>query len=463
MKRLKLSLICAAISGAFFSGAAAADNLLEIYQLAQQKDPQVLRAKANVDINKASLDSAFSVLLPQLTATGSLSQSVSDGQFNIQPDNTQDPIFVDGKSEQVNASYTFSLTQEIFNLASWQSLERAEKVALQAEVNYKLAQQTLVTRVTQAYFDVLRAQDNLTFVRAEKRAIERQLEQTKQRFAVGLTAITDVHEAQAQFDNAVATEIRTDNDVEIAKEVLREITGKYHKTLSTLNTERFSAIKVDKNADEWVRLLENKNQELKAQQLTVDIAKDDIDIAWSGHLPTLSFNASTGRNNINRTIVTVPGLPTSPIKSNQAPTDNDRWGIDLSVPIYQGGGVDASVRQAQANYVASSEDLESTHRRLVRSVRSSYADVVSLHSSIKALQQAVVSAESALKATEAGFEVGTRTIVDVLQSTQNLFSAKRNLSAARYDYINAMLNLKLASGEISGADVEQINKGLENS
>lgn len=462
MKRLKLSLICAVISGSLVSGAAAADNLLEIYQLAQQKDPQVLRAKANVDINKAALDSAFSVLLPQLSATGSVTQSSSDGQFNIQPVNTEAPVFVDGKSEQVAATYTFSLTQEIFNLATWQSLDRAEKVALQAEVNYKLAQQNLVTRVTQAYFDVLRNQDNLTFVRAEKRAIERQLEQTKQRFAVGLTAITDVHEAQAQFDNAVATEIRTDNDVEIAKEVLREITGKYHAELSSLNTDRFSAVKMGDGADEWVRRLETQNQELKAQQLTLDIAKHDIDIAWSGHLPTLSFNASTGRSNINRTIITVPGLESSPIKSNQAPSDNESWGLNLSVPIYQGGGVDASVRQAQASYVASSEDLESTHRRLIRSVRSSYADIVSLHSSIKALQQAVVSAESALKATEAGFEVGTRTIVDVLQSTQNLFSAKRNLSAARYDYINAMLNLKLASGEISGADVEQINQGLVN-
>lgn len=462
MKRLKLSLICAAISGAFISGAAAADNLLDIYQLAQQKDPQVLRAKANVDINKAALDSAFSVLLPQLRATGSLSQSSSDGQFNIQPVNTEAPVFVNGKSENVNTNYTFSLTQEVFNLATWQRLDRAEKVALQAEVNYKLAQQNLVTRVTQAYFDVLRAQDNLTFVRAEKRAIERQLEQTKQRFAVGLTAITDVHEAQAQFDNAVATEIRTENDVEIAKEVLREITGKYHGTLSALNTDRFSAIKVAEGADEWVRRLESQNQELKAQQLTLDIAKDDIDIAWSGHLPTLTFNASTGRANTNRSIITVPGLETSPIKSNQAPTDNESWGLDLTVPIYEGGNVDATVRQAQANYVATSEDLESTHRRLIRSVRSSYADIVSLHSSIKALEQAVVSAESALKATEAGFEVGTRTIVDVLQSTQNLFSAKRNLSAARYDYINAMLNLKLAAGEISGADVEQINQGLVN-
>ncbi len=457
MKKIRLPLAITLALG-IISPFSMADNLQEVYSLALQKDPQVQKAKATLKSNKIGIKTALATLLPQVSVTGTLQEDFSEREVDANTDPNNAPIFVPAEIESITASYNFRLTQEIFNLASWQQLDRSEKVALQSESAYQQAKQALITRVATAYFDILKAQDDLEFARAEKRAIERQLEQTKQRFAVGLTAITDVHEAQAQFDNAVATEIRAENDVEVRKEFLREITGRFHDELAPLNTERFSTTKLTETAGTIVSRAENQNQEIKGQQLGLDIAKQDIDIAFSGHLPTLSLTADKGRRNSNRNIVHVNGELAS--RSNPGPSDSETIRIDLNVPIYSGGSIDARVRQAQANYVAASEDLELIHRRIVREVRSSYADVVSLISSIRALEQAVVSAESALKATEAGFEVGTRTIVDVLNSTQNLYNAKRNLSKTRYDYILAMLNLKQAAGDISDDDVAQINQGL---
>jgi outer membrane protein len=450
------------------STLAGADSLNEVYQLALSKDPQVLRAAAVVDSNKEGIVQARSSLFPQITFSTSASKSFSEGSRNVDFSGT--PIYYPSENEDISTGYSFQLSQEVFSMATWQNLDNAEKTALQSEVNHTLAKQNLISRVTQVYFDILKAQDGLELARAENKAIERQLEQTNQRFKVGLTAITDVHEAQAQFDTSVATVIRTQNDVEIQKELLREITGQYHNQLSVLNTERFSTAKLEKSATDWVNLAQTNNQELQAQTISMDIAKNNIDRAFSGHLPTVSMSASLGRSNTNASestldapqdVLTELRRPRV-IRDNPTPTDSKSIGISVSVPIFSGFATESGVKQAQANYVVASEDRELAYRRIVRTVRTSYANVLTLVSTIKAQEQALVSAESALKATEAGFEVGTRTIVDVLESTQNLFSAKRTLSSSRYDYIMAVLNLKLAAGTVSEADVNAINKGLMN-
>ena len=442
---------------------ANATSLLDAYKDAMQNDPQTLKAKAQYDISRESEELAFSRLLPTIAFTGSYTIATSESERDFTPGSVEDggdgianPEIFDTDSNTLR--YGFSLSQNIFKMGDWYKLDAAEKRALQAQAGYDLTQQALISRVTQAYFNVLKAQDNLEFVRAEKKAIERQLEQTKQRFNVGLTAITDVHEAQAKFDNSVATEIRSSNDVEIAKESLREITGKYYADFDGLNTERFSAtMPTPMKVQQWVTKSENNNLELKSKELVVEAAKYEIKEAGAGHYPTLDLTANYGAAETNADLKASIGTINA---DDPRALDSASIALNLTVPIYSGGATSAAVRQAQANYVLASEDRELTHRSVVRQVRSSFADVVALVSSLKALEQSVVSAESALKATQAGFEVGTRTIVDVLNSTQNLYRAKSTLSSTRYDYILAMMTLKQSSGSLSASDIEAVNSGL---
>jgi outer membrane protein len=438
---------------------AQAENLDEIFQLALTKDPQVLRAAATVDVNKEGIVQAKSALYPNISlalgASKTVTRSSALGPNAVTGINER--IFT--RSEGITTSYGFTLTQNIFDLSTWQTLDRSEKVALQSVANYQQAKQNLIVRVSDIYFAVLKAEDQLELAVAEKNAIERQLEQTNQRFKVGLTAITDVHEAQSKFDASVATVIRSENNVEIQKEALREITGQYHPNLAELNTERFSTAKLEKSPEDWVNVAKTNNQDLHALTIAMDIAKQDIDIAFSGHLPTLSLTATKGRRNNNAEATRVGSAATT--YDNPYPTDTKSLRLDLNVPIFSGFRADSRVKQAQASYVVASENRELTYRSVVRSIRTSYANVITLISTIKAQEQAVISAESALKATEAGFEVGTRTIVDVLDSTRALFSAKRNLSSSRYDYILAVLQLKQAAGTITGEDVEKVSQGLQ--
>jgi outer membrane protein len=341
------------------------------------------------------------------------------------------------------SSFGLEFSMSLYDHTYWLNLGKAKKLAHRSDVIYQAAKQELIVRVTQAYFNVLRAKDDLEFTNTEKTAIERQLEQTKQRYSVGLTAVTDVHEAQAQYDNAVTAEIRAQNNVFNSEEALRVITNVYPRDLHVLNTERFSASRPSPDsANEWQQTAEAKNLDLISQKISVDVAKEDINLASAGHYPTLSFSGNYGGNEFEDI------------------TNKNSLGIRLSVPIYSGGRTSSRVRQQQSNYVAASQDLQQTHRNIVRNARNAYNTVITAVSGIKALEQALISADSALKATEAGFEVGTRTIVDVLDSTRNLFNAKRNLSSTRYDYVQAILALKRAGGTISEQDIENINKGL---
>lgn len=438
-KKLLATLLCSSFG--VFSLPASADNLQSVYQLATQKDPVVLRAAANRDAAAARIDVSKASLLPSIGFSSSLTRS-----------DRRDWTFGD---DNTSLSGSVNLTQSVYDRRNWQNLDIEEKRALQAQTFYNSAAQTLIVRVTEGYFNVLKAKDDLTFIQAEKRSIERQLEQTKQRFAVGLTAITDVHEAQAQFDSAVAREISSENALEFALEQLREITGRYHDELATLNTDRFSTVALSPaEPQQWLTIAEENNFELQAQRIGLEIARVEIDRARSGHLPTVSLDASIGSSKARGYNQAFTERSTGPRQ------DDSSIGLRLSVPIYSGGAINAGVNVAQASFVETSELMEQTYRSTVRQVRNSFNNVGALTSSIRALEQAVVSADSALKATEAGFEVGTRTIVDVLVSTRNLFDARRNLSRARYDYILSVLDLKLAAGNLTEQDLLDINSAL---
>jgi outer membrane protein len=443
MKKSLLSLLVG-LSCALTSTISQAEDLLQVYDIATANDPKVLKAKAQADAQKFAKDSALGELLPSLGLNMSYSETDRDG---YEGNDAQGYLF--GSSSTDSFTRTLTLSQTVFSLGVWESLGIAEKQALQSETQYALAQQDLIVRIAQGYFDVLSKLDNLEFVQAEKRAIERQLEQTKQRYEVGLTAITDVHEAQAQFDRAVADEIVASNEVETARETLRTITGKYHSKLDALNTDTFSTLKPTKKSTDFIDIAKERNLSLQITKASLEIASDEIDRAQAGHYPTIGFEASYS-----------DGLSNSAGADGKPRGDTTQVGLTLNVPIYSGGKTQAATDRARANYVAASEDLEKSMRDITRSVITSYNQVVSDVATYRALEQAVVSAESALQATEAGFEVGTRTIVDVLVSTRNLYAAKRNLANLRYQYVLSSLRLKQATGTLSRADLEAINKGL---
>jgi len=442
MKKTLLSLFI----GCSLAAPVLADDLSQVYQLALQNDPVINRAKADKELAYSGIALSRANLLPQLS--GSVSYSLSSGDQVFTTSNGFGTI----DSESDTLSMGLALSMSIYDHANWVGMDRAEKVAQQGDANLASALQLLIVRVTNAYLAVLREQDSVEFVKAELRAIERQLEQTKQRFEVGLTAITDVHEAQANFDNTVARQIRAENQLELRLEELREITGKYHKGISVLDTNLFSATEpAPAKVDDWLKLAEDSNYDLLIQRFAKDIAMEDIASAKAGHYPTLGLSASLSR--VDRTTEIQGAEP------NEFPTLNSQsLGLSLSIPIYQGGRVSTSTDQARSRYVIASENLELVYRQTVRSVRSSYNDVKAAVSTIRALEQSVVSADSALKATEAGFDVGTRTIVDVLNSTRNLFDARRNLADARYSFISAIINLKRAAGTLTEDDLLAVNR-----
>ncbi|NGZ65917.1 outer membrane channel protein TolC [Vibrio aestuarianus subsp. cardii] len=434
MKKLLPLFISAALGS--LSTSVWADTLADIYNQAKENDPQLLSAAARRDAAFEAITSSRSSLLPQINLTAG---------YNINRSNI-DPR----ESDKLTAGINFS--QELYNRSSWITLDTAEKSARQADSTYAATQQSLILRVAQSYFEVLRAQDNLEFVRAEKAAVARQLEQTKQRFEVGLSAITDVHDAQAQYDAVLADEVLAENSLVNSYEALREITGQEHTNLNVLDTDRFSASKTATSMNTLLEEAQQKNLNLLTARIAQDVAKDNISLASSGHLPSLTldagYNYGDESNDHNAS-------------SNLDAYNDFNIGVNLVVPLYTGGNISSQTKQAEFAYVAASQDLEKTYRSIVKDVRAYNNNISASIGALRAYEQSVISAKSALEATEAGFDVGTRTIVDVLDSTRRLYDANKSLSNARYDYLLSVLQLRQAVGTLSEQDILDINAGLK--
>ncbi|RJX74434.1 outer membrane channel protein TolC [Vibrio sinensis] len=437
MKKLLPLFISAALGS--LSTSAWADTLAEVYNQAKDNDPTLLGAAAQRDAAFEAVTSSRSTLLPQINLTAGYNLTRGETKLDAAPDRNND-------QNALSAGINFS--QELYQRSSWITLDTAEKTARQADASYAATQQALILRVATAYFDVLRAQDNLEFVRAEKAAVGRQLEQTKQRFEVGLSAITDVHDAQAQYDGVLADEVLAKNALTNSYEGLREITGQAHANLDVLDTKRFDATKTKTAIDELLKEAQEKNLSLLNARISQDVAKDNISLASSGHLPSLTLDGGYNFGDISSSD-TMDGT-----------TNNFNVGVNLNVPLYTGGDITSKTKTAEYNYVAASQKLEATYRSVVKDVRAFNNNISASIGALRAYEQTVISARSALEATEAGFDVGTRTIVDVLDSTRRLYDANKNLSNARYDYIISVLQLRQAVGTLSEQDIMDINAGL---
>lgn len=426
--------------GLLLSAQVFADDLNSIYQLALTNDPQFQAARADYLANKEIKSQAWAVLLPQISA----SYQMTDSEQEVT--SSASPLFTVGSTSSETSGYTLSLSQTIYNQAQFSGLSQASSRAAQAVANFSYQQQELILRVAQQYFNVLAAEDNLAFSRAEKKSIAHQLEQTTQRFNVGLTAITDVHEAQARYDQSVARDIAAENQLAISREILREITGQDHNSLAHLKNKSPLISPEPADIKAWVKTGLANNFQLVAAQENREAASAGVMKARAGHLPSVSLVAS--QNNTTR-------------EGNRAyEAEDTQLSLQVSVPIFSGGLVNSQTSEAAYRHDQARQLLEQRRRATERQVRNSYLSVLAKISQVKALKQALASSNTALKATRAGFKVGTRTTVDVLNSQRELFRAKRDYALARYEYILETLRLKQAAGTLRVDDLKHINGWL---
>lgn len=423
-------------------GLARATDLLDTYALAEGSDPIYQEARANYRATLESKPQARAQLLPQI--------GLSASTFRNQQDITTggpDTFGGAGEVEFTSRAYSLDLRQPLFRAPEYQQYQQADSIVKRADAELRAARQDLILRVAEAYFDVLAAEDNLEFARAEKRSLEQQLEQAEQRFEVGLTAITDIREAEAGYDSAVAQVIEAENAVDNAREALRELTGQYVSELNELNDEIPLVKPEPADIDEWTSRSQEQNINITAAEFALETADKEIDVQKAGHLPTLDLVASTGYDKTGG-------------RFGSTRTHADAIGLELNVPLFSGGATTSRTREARDLYDASLQRLHATRRNAQSLTRQSYLGVISGISRIEALKKAVVSNETALEATNAGFEVGTRTAVDVVAAERALSDARRNLARARYDYIINTLRLKQAAGILSDQDLALVNRWL---
>ena len=419
---------------------AAAGGLLDNYLLARDNDPQLKAADATRLAQGETKDQSVALLLPTI----SLSASTED----VNTDTDSNFTFNPSRKENFNVNgYSLTLTQPVYHHDYWVGLRQADATVAQAEADYGVAKQDLMIRLASSYFDLLAAQDNLDFARAEKEATARQLVQAKQRFEVGLIAITDVHEAQAQYDLTVAQEINADNLLANTREALQEITGQYEQAPRLLQDQIPLLSPDPADIEQWVSKATEQNLGLKSSQFAQQVASEETNRQRSGHFPTLDIVANRNISNSN--------------SSFGSESETDRIALQLNVPLSAGGAINSRTRQAAYRADAAKQNLLQTRRSVVRQTRNAYLGVIAEISRVKALNQAVISSAKANEATQAGFEVGTRTIVDVLLSQRELFRAKRDYARSRYDYILNTLRLKQAAGTLNVADIEAINEWLK--
>ncbi len=436
MKPVLLKLVT---TSALMLGAASlqAEDLLDVYRMAQQSDPTLRAAEAGNQAAQQGRAQSRASLLPQVN----LSANITQNQRDINGSNT----------DYDSNGYNLSLVQSLYHHDYYKQLKKADAGIAQANAQYEAARQGLILRVAEAYFNLLASQDNLATAEASKRAIKQQLRQTQQRFEVGLTAITDVHEAQAGYDAAVAAEIGARNNLDIAREALREITGQEPLVPAALQDAMPLLSPEPADIGQWVDKARGQNLSLIAAEAAARAAAEELGRREAGHYPTLDLVA-----NHNYSDTTDDPSPTS-----GGEYTNTSIGVQLSVPIFSGGLTTAQSREARALLTQAQESLEAQRRATEREVRSAYLGITAGISQVKARKQALSSAQTALEATQAGFEVGTRTAVDVLNSQQVRYSAQSAYSRSRYDYLLATLKLKQAAGSLSEEDITLVNGWLK--
>ena len=439
----RISLLASSVLlfGALYSLAlsARAEDLVEVYKQAAQNDPQIRGARAQMQQAFEAGPQARARFLPSVNLAANYTRSKSD----VTPSTSGS-----SKDSYPSNGYSLTLTQPLFHADAFAQSNQADALVSQAEAQFKAEEQALTLRVAERYFEVLAAQDNLAFVKAEHEAIGKQLEQTKQRFNVGLIAITDVHESQARFDLSSASVIGADNRLANAWEALRELTGQNYKTLATLISDAPLVPPTPADIEQWAQSALQQNPAVQAARFAMESAEADVSRQKGARYPTLDAVGTYSNSDYSK----------APF--GQERTDKS-VALHLNWLLYQGGSVQSAVRRADFQVEQAKFALEQQRRNATLQTREAYLGVTANISRVAALKQAVVSHKSALAATEAGYEVGTRTTVDVLNTRTGLFLAQRDYTQSRYDYVLTTLRLKGATGSLSTEDLQQINGWLK--
>jgi outer membrane protein len=416
------TLLATAISCALIAPQVNAGALTEIYQQALDQDPQLKAAEAGAKAGEEALPQGRAGLLPSISLTGNTTWiEAENANYN-------------------NHGYTVSLSQPLFSAASWFTYKQGEAQSEAASLQFDQAQQALILRVVNSYLSVLRAQTALETAQAQERAIKRRLDQVNAQFEVGLIAITDVQEAQATYDNAKVARILAEGDLDNSFQELERLTGEPVGSIDPLSKEYpiENISPIDPQA--WIEKAQAGNLSLKVAQANTEAARRQSQAASSGHLPTLSLTASYDRD-------------------KGKPTGNDNWedtnqiGLTLSVPIFSGGATSSKSRQAEYGFAQARYTQDDTLRAVIQETRNLLRNLQTNVLSVAARKQSILSSETALKATEEGFNVGTRNVVDVLQAEQQLYSARRDYANARFDYIQNLFSFKQQVGTLSPDDI----------
>ncbi|MCW5605467.1 MAG: TolC family outer membrane protein [Burkholderiales bacterium] len=438
MKRIAATLLFLA------AGGAAAADLTDVYREALKSDAAYASARATWAAGQERLPQGRAGLLPSLGLSAST-------QYNDRDIRSRNPTVPQASGQFNSYSLSLSLTQPIFRAQNFIQYEQAKTQVEQADMLFSLAAQDLILRAAQAYFDVLRAQNDVELADAQKKAIGEQLAQAKRNFEVGTSTITDTHEAQARYDLTVSQEIAAQNNLEIARRAIEQIIGKRAPALALLGKGMPLSLPEPNMVEQWVEEAQQSNLQILISQAGLTFATQEVSRNRGGHLPTLDAFASYGESSAGSGI--------------QGGFGNDTTsrviGLQLAVPIYQGGLVTSRVREALANQDKARHDLEHTRRGAELAVRQAFLGVTNGVAQIRALQAALVSSQSSLDSTRLGLEVGVRTQVDVLNAQQQLFSTRRDLAHAQYNYILSLLQLKAAVGRLSEEDVVRVNAWLE--
>ena len=421
------------------AGSVVAADLLQVYREALVNDAQYAAARATVESGREKLPQGLAGLLPTIGATAN----------SVWNQNDYSPKNSPGWSRDFNSNgWNLNLTQPLFRWQNIVQYDQAHWQVAQAEANFAQASQDLILRVAQAYFDVLYAEENLKAVRAAKRSIALQLEQAKKNFEVGTATITDTHEAQSRYDLANAQELAGENELQVRQYALRVIVGKDVGTLSRLRAEATLQPPQPASMEKWVEAAENDSFSVQAQQAAVEVASREVERQRAGHYPTLDAVANYGTNKTMSS-------------NNPLETDMRNIGLQLTIPLYQGGAVNSRTREAAANRTAAASSLENARRSASLAAKQAYLGVVNGLAQVGALNAALVSSKSALESNKLGYEVGVRINIDVLNAEQQVYLTTRDLAKARFDTLLAQLRLKAAVGALSEADLERINPLFE--
>lgn len=443
-----------------FSPVAFSQDLLEIYALALENDPVLKQSHASQLAIGESKKQSIANFLPKVSAVGARDTSRSHTVVN----NIQGPGLSSDSGTQIITLYptdynlTVNLTQPLFHWEHWIQLSQSDNQIAQAEADYQAELQKLMVKVTEAYFNVLSAEDNLEFSRSEKQAIAKQLEQAKQRFEIGLINISGSRQAQAAFDRAIATEIEAANNLDNQKETLTAIIGEQNFTLNNLR-ESIPLIKLEPdNISAWSDVAEMTNYTIISAFNQMEYSRKAIDIQRNGYIPTLDLVGTWKNNTTNTSYQNNLSSPNN--GSSDYKGDTEMISLRLNVPIYEGGATTSKVSQASYKFEQAKESLIAAKRNVKHQVKDAYRGITTSISKVAALKVAVSSAEVALQSTQAGFEVGVQTLVNVLDQQKNLYRDKRDYSRTRYDYLLNSIKLKQAASSLAQEDLEQINQLL---